>query len=185
MIAQSEIMKIVKEYAKSPQGKAKIKNTYGVEYIEKVDAKKLKRYGEEMKTILFRHMSPLIDSITMDDIIVSTVEPVEGGYRLKISFNPDSLRRDSLYLDGYYGDDALEDIVLLFSRGYHARDYVYGHWVKPGQSIAAFQRTIKSCKDRDPNPFLSKAVEEFNDKTEDWITAKLEGEYDDENSGAP
>ena len=184
MITEKKIMEIIKEYAKSPQGKAQIKQKYGVEYAEKVDKDELKQYGEKMKAILFKHITPLIDSISMNDIIVGDVKETKEGYQLQISFRENSLRRESLYLDGYYGDEELQNIVLLFARGYHARDYVYGYWSKLGQSLSWTQDRIRSKKDREPNPFLKEAVAEFNSSAKGLAIAKLEEKYNDENTEA-
>lgn len=178
-------MKLVKEYANSPEGKKKIKDEYGLIYEEKIDKKKLREYGEQMKEILFKHISPVIDSISIDDIIVGDLEDTKEGWKMQISFNEDNLRRESLYLDEYYGDNELQNIVLLFAKGYHARDYVYGFWTKPGQSVSIAQDRIRSRKDRDPNPFLNNAVAEFNQKTDGYATAILDEKYKNEDSEEP
>ena len=185
MINEQEIMKLVKEYAKSPEGKKKIKETYGIEYSERIDEKSLKAYGEKMKAILFKHTAAVIDSISPDDIIVGDVKETAEGYTLEISFREERLRRESLYVDEYYGDDELQNIVLLFAKGYHARDYVYGFWSKPGEGVTWYQPRIRSRKDREPNPFLKNAVAEFNQSSKGIAVATLEGEYNDENTEAP
>ena len=180
MLSEKDIMELVREYANSPEGKQQIKETCGVEYEEKVDEAKLRKYGEKMKEILFRHINPVIDSISPNDIVVGNLKKTDDGYRMEISFRENSLYRESLYVDGYYGNEQLQNIVLLFAKGYHARDYVYGYWVKPGKNIDVGQMSIRSRKDREPNSFLEEAVKEFNQTANGYAEAILDEKYKQE-----
>ena len=178
MISESLIMRLVRQYANSPQGKREIFRKYGLIYQEDVSTAELSSYGEKMKQILFNHINPLIRSITMDDIIVGTPKKNEKGYwTLRVSFNEGSLQRDSLYYDGY--PQGLNNIVLLFAHGYHARDYVYGWWDLPNQNWYGGNEfvNVRSRKDRDPNNFLYDAVDEFNGSVHGFAVATLEEKY--------
>ena len=171
-------MQLVEQYANSSQGKAEIQKKYGVHYRDKVSKSELIAYGNQMKQILFEHVNKIIKSIKLDDIVVE--EPIidkDGGATLKISFREGSLYRDSLYVDGY--PDGLENIVLLFARGYHASDYVYGWWNLPNQTWYGGSGfvNVRSRKDREPNNFLHEAVAEFNKQTNGFAIAKLEDKY--------
>lgn len=167
MISEKYIMKLVKNYAKSNEGKAAIKAKYGITYEQRFDEKKATAYGEQMRNILFKHVNSVIKSITLDDIEVGDVEVDDSGkYSIKISFDKGSLHRESLRPDLY--PDGLHNIVLLFERGYHAANAVKGEW--HGQYIS-------SRTDREPNSFLNDAVEEFNKLNGKIATATLEGVY--------
>lgn len=124
-ISENYIMKLVREYAKSPEGKQAIREKYGIEYDEKFTRSQVKAYGNKMKKILYNHIHSEIKSISMDDIIVE--EPLlreDGRFEIKLSFREESLHRESLYPDG------LKNIVLLFAKGYRGNSnyfcYVYG-----------------------------------------------------------
>ncbi len=178
MISEKYIMKLVKEYAKSPEGQAEIQKKYGVQYREKIPQSELMAYGEKMKQILFAHINPIIKSITMDDIIVEPPVVNKGGrLSMKISFREGSLHRESLYEDGY--PEGLSNIVLLFARGYHASDYAYGLWGLPNQTWYGGSGfvSVRSRKDREPNHFLHDAVNEFNGSSGGFAVAKLEEKY--------
>lgn len=183
MISEKEIMKLVKEFANSPEGKKKIKEKYGIEYNEKIDPKSLKSFGEKMKQILVEDDTMKEIHIGNNDIIVG--EPVEtkNGWRISISFIEESLKRESLYddyLDGYWGDDPgrktadgdyrrLQDIVLLYTRGYNARNYVYD------RDYGVFGGHSKLS--RPPNSFLKNCVATFNESTPDYIMAMINEDY--------
>lgn len=174
MLEEKYIMELVREWARSDYGKKQIKKTCGVEYRDDTPTAELLAYGNQMKQILFKHISPLISSISPDDIIVEQPKIDEHGvYSLKISFNEERLHRDSLYPNGSsdrFGSYAngIEDIVLLFAHGYHADNYVYGTW---------HNARWKSRKDREPNDFLYDAVDEFNAQNSGFAMATLDEKY--------
>lgn len=175
------IEKLIAEFARSEKGKKAIKKKYGIEYREEVDMAELKKYGERLKEIVYVAIASEIPSFKLDDIIVG--EPFKSekmGYSIKISFNEKGLKRESLY-DEY---DGVQDIVMLFTKGYHARDYVYGHWYRPNMTWYGggdFVR-IRSKKDREPSDFLSKAIATFNKEAKGFAFAQLENEYKTENT---
>lgn len=168
MISEKYIMNLVREYAKTPKGKAEIKRKYGVDYMgDEIDRNELIKYGERMKEILFTHVNRLIRSIRIDDIVVDPpVIDTKGRYTMNIRFKDGVLHRESLYSEGY--PDGLGNVVLLFARGYHARDYVYGS----GES-----NSMRSKKDRAPNNFLYDAVSDFNTMAKGIAVAQLSDKY--------
>lgn len=158
MISEKHIMKKLKEYAKTDAGRAAIKKKYGIDYSERINLEPYRAYGRQMKSILLEYIGGIIHSITEKDILVG--EPnidKKGNISLTISFHEGSLQRPSLYKKGY--PDGVENIVLLFTHGYHAKNYVYGKWSYKRFST---HKPIRSRKDRKPNDFLQRAVEEFN-----------------------
>lgn len=179
MITEDYINKLIEEYAKSPAGKAEIKRKTGITYTDKSPTSMLKAYGEQMKYILYNHVSALIKSITLDDIIVQNpYMDSDGLWRLEISFREGSLHRDSLDDNDY--PEGLNNIVLLFAKGYHARDYVYGLWNTTGNPTShwVYWRDVRSRKDRDGSDFLIQAVNEFNSGAGKGIArAELLGAY--------
>ena len=173
MISESYIMSLVKNYAKSPEGKKAIKETYGIDYDEKFTKTKIKMYANRMKKILFNHIHPLIKSIELNDIVIGEPEYNDDGYcEVHISFAEGSLHRDSLNPTGY--PNGLQNIILLFKKGYHASNQVHGNWTYKGKTVA---EGIWSRESREPNDFLDQAVTEFNNLANDMAIAVLEGEY--------
>lgn len=187
MITEAYIMKLVDEYAKSPAGKAEIKKKYGIDYTGKqgtpggftgkVKSSELIKYGEIMKKVLFIYIQPIIKSITLDDIKVEDpYKNANGQWVVNVSFKEGSLRRDSLDTEDYpYG---IENIVLLFAKGYHANNYAYGLWNVAPPGRAYNFKSVRSRTDREGNDFLIKAVEDFNTNFGKGIAkAELLGDY--------
>jgi hypothetical protein len=175
MISEAHIMKILKQYTETPEGKAFLKKKHGVELAESSEMKqKIKSYGIEMKKILLKYTREVIKSISEKDIIVGMPSQNKSGeMTIKISFRDGALRRESLDPTRY--PEGLENIVLLFTRGYSAGNYVYGHW--EGHDANVSYRKTRSKKQRNPNNFLKRAVVEFNLVMRGKASAKLEGEY--------
>lgn len=172
MISQNEIMKLVKEYAKSPEGKAEIKRVYGIDYDEKFTKATARSYGEKMKRILFAHINSKIKSFDIKDIIVSEVFTDSNGKdSITISFSEEALKRKSLRPDLY--PDGLENIVLLFAHGYHTRHPIYGTWEKPSGNINVWGK-----RSREPSGFLHDAVAEFNAMASGIAFAALDEKYE-------
>lgn len=171
MISESYIMKLVGNWAKTPEGKAEIKRVTGKEYDEKFGVGKAREYGRKMQRILFEKINPIIKSIQLADIIVG--EPVvgeDGQMQLTVSFRDGSLHRESLSPDKY--PEGLNNIVLLFSKGYTARGRVHGVWHKQSGDVETWSR-----KSREPNDFLYRAVAEFNNVAKGKAIAELEDKY--------
>lgn len=179
MITEKYINKLIEQYAKSPAGKAEIKKKTGLEYVDKDPTAMLTTYGEQMKSILYKHVNALIKSITPDDIVVQKpYMDSDGLWRLEVSFREGSLHRDSLDDNDY--PEGLSNIVLLFAKGYHARDYVYGLWNTTGSHTShwVYWKDVRSRKDRDGSDFLIQAVNEFNNGAGKGIArAELLGDY--------
>lgn len=166
MISTNTIMKLVKEYAKSPEGKAEIKRVYGVDYDENFTKQKADSIIKAMKTILFKHVNTVINSIQLDDIVAGELTVEDGKAMARISFKEGSLHRESLIPE--FHPEGIKDIVLLFETGYHASQSVHGLW----HDKETYSRT-----DREPNSFLQDAVEEFNNKYKGTAIARLDGVY--------
>lgn len=170
MLSQKYIMNLLREYASSPAGKKQIKKKYGAEYVGTYLTKsQMKQYGEKLKATLLDYITPLIKSITADDIIVGEpwMNKKTKEWRLNISFNEENLARKSLV-----PGQRLNNIVLLFTKGYHASRQVYGEWVTPNGT-----KYIASRVQRDPNDFLQRAVDMFNAESNGVVKAQLSGRY--------
>lgn len=173
MITESYIMKLIRDYASSPAGKNAIKKKTGLTYVDNDPGAILMMYGEKMKAILFEHVYALIKSITMDDIVVGKPYQNESGiWSIDISFREGSLHRDSLDLENY--QDGLNNIVLLFAKGYRASNYVYGWWVTKFGNHGK----VLSRRERAGSDFLIRAVNDFNEEYgKDIAVAALVGDY--------
>lgn len=186
MLSEEFIMEKLKRYANSPQGKKKIKEMYGIDYGEdsKSAKKEMIKEAKIMREILYKHITTTFEnddeirermkSFKLEDIIIGTPKKVKDKWGIMLSFNEKALERESLYEDKY--PDGVEDIVLLLTKGYHAKDYVYG-WYYTGRGYGMDWARIQSLKDRDPEPFLQNAVNEFNEKNTSEAKAALVGEY--------
>jgi len=170
MISEKFIMEKVKEYAASPSGRKAIKEKHGIDYMlvdGKVAAARMSAVALKARQILFRHISEVIGSINIDDIIIG--EPVikkDGTVQIMLSFREDALARQSLQPNKY--PRGIEDIVLHFSRGWNAKGAVFGSW----HGSNTWSRRAKAS-DR----FLFDAVEEINLQVKGMATAELKGEY--------
>jgi len=166
-------MKLVREYAKSPEGKQAIKEKYGVDYDEKFTKARMRSCGNKMKKILYKHIHAEIKSVSLDDIIVNEPSQGEDGlFEIKLSFREGSLHRDSLYPDAY--PEGLSNIVLLFTKGYNASRSVHGDWTYNGKTVAS---DIWGKRRRVKSTFLDDAVAEFNSTANGVATASLDGIY--------
>jgi hypothetical protein len=105
-------------------------------------------------------------NITGDDLIISgaTINK-DGDFEIRMHWNPKAIRRDSLYLDSSKYD-GVDDIVALFSHGYHAKAYAYGYWKRPGFWGNIGFLPARSMKDRDADPSIINAVARFNSEHE-------------------
>ena len=174
MISEKYIMNRLKDWANSPAGKKVIKKKTGLMYDGDFKYSDIKKYAEVMKEYLFTHTSAVIKSIDRNDITISRIQKLKtGGYKVNISFEEEALKRESLseYSDG------LNNIVLLFSKGYEIKDEKYvprGDWRYKGVLV---QENIRAKRRRMPHPFLENAVREFNNQTPEYIEAQLENEY--------
>lgn len=174
MLTEKYIQTLIDEYAKTPYGRSEIKKVYGVDYTgNKVCPVDLTSMANEMKTILFKYISDAINSSTfnLSDIKIGKTKKSSKmwEWEITISIDEEALKRESLYPEKY--PDGLGDLVLLYSRGYDARDYVHGYNRKKG-------RYMWSIRHRPANTFLEKAIQEFNNKYNTGATeAELKAPY--------
>ena len=180
MISEAQILEYIKQYSETKEGKEKIaKVTRGrpfvPEYtawgdsISKEERAFMKSVGSDMVEILYDRISGVVKSFRIEDIIIGEPYKVGDQYGISISFNEEALRRESLVPDRY--PDGVSNIIRLFVTGYHARNNVRGPWMTHGGIV------VDSVKDREPNSFMSDAVNEFNMKFKDIARASLAEEY--------
>ena len=173
-LSKAELEAGIEKVSRTREGKAAISSAIGKKNAKfvarfydgsskaKADRDKMNLKAEEMKEILFRHLTAdtqtdgrrgLAD-FPKDAIIIG--KPVAigntGDYRIDISFDADSLRRQSLSPDAY--PEGITDIISLFVHGYNAKGSVVGSW--HGED------NVWSLRHRDSNDFMARAVEEFN-----------------------
>lgn len=173
-LSQAELEAVIEKVSRTREGKAAISSAIGKKNAKfvarfddgsskaKADRDKMNLKAEEMKEVLFRHLTAdtqtngrrgLAD-FPKGAIIIG--KPVAigntGDYRIDISFDANSLRRQSLSPDAY--PEGITDIISLFVHGYNAKGSVIGSW--HGED------NVWSLRHRDPNDFMSRAVEEFN-----------------------
>lgn len=92
--------------------------------------------------------------ITEADLILSEPETTENGdFVVRLSWNPESIHRESLYREGY--PNGVEDIVAVFTSSKERRNHVYGYWHGSTEKI----RSRKAAR-RDT--FIQDAINAFN-----------------------
>lgn len=191
-LSQAEIESLIEQVSRTPSGKTAIQNAMGgkrkrrfvarfqgdADYKMSASEKAaMLTKAEQMKSILHKHITT--DTAVGDRkglanfpeaaIIVGKPRPIgnSGNYEISISFDSDSLRRQSLDPSAY--PEGITDIVKLFVKGYNAHGSVFGEW--HGEQTA-------SLRHRDPNSFMKDAVQEFNDNNKDGgVVAVLSTKY--------
>ena len=178
LLSKKDILALIDEYSKTPEGAKEIKKRTKGEFIAQeagdahiraVDDQEIDSICRNMKAILFKHISRLIKSFRQEDIIIFPPEVKNGMCEVKIGFNEEALHRKSLNPERY--PEGLNDVVKLFVTGYRAKGTVKGIWVGHGDE------EIWSRRSRDANDFMSLAVREFNSKYGQVATAELGEEY--------
>ena len=190
-LSQAELEAVIEKVSRTREGKAAIRSAIGKKNAKfvarfddgsskaKADRGKMNLKAEEMKEILFRHLTAdtqtdgrrgLAD-FPKDAIIIGKQVAIgnTGDYRIDISFDADSLRRQSLSPDAY--PEGITDIISLFVHGYNATGSVVGSW--HGED------NVWSLRHRDSNDFMARAVEEFNDNNngDGFVQAILMDKY--------
>lgn len=177
MLSDKYILSLIKKYADTPTGKKKIaehqKGVFRAEYAKgntsSKSIKEMSQIGQDMRDILFEKISKVVKSFRIEDIIVDPPVYSEGKYTISISFNKEALHRDSLAPERF--PEGISNIIKLFVNGYDARAGVLGVWKGHGDE------EIWSIRHRDPNSFMSDAVDEFNKKYTNIARAELGDEY--------
>jgi len=171
MLSEKSIMKIVRAYAASPRGKKAIKDKCGIDYDPNTDMgrslAKMRKIAESARQILHRHISSVIGSIDLNEIVIG--EPKtnkDGEVHITLSFREDALFRQSLQPQKF--PHGIEDIVLHFARGWNAKGAVFGSW----HGTDTWSRRAKN-----PERFLTEAILEINERVKGVAVAKLKGEY--------
>ena len=127
------------------------------------------RYAEEAKRFIIASLPDELKGgsahpISESDLQVGPVEITPSGdFLIRMWWNPTAVHRESLYEEEY---DGIDDIVQLFSNGYHAKSYAYGWWDGHSgrYSLRGTENSVwvRSRISRDPKPFLEAAVAAFN-----------------------
>jgi|GEM_PF-1706477 len=169
VISKNEIMKKVKKFAKTSQGRKKIKDKTGISYDPNgLSFKDLKKLGAMARKILHSHIQPVVASVTLDDILISeSSKKRDGTIEIKLSFREGALFRESLQPSRYSG---VENIVIHFAKGWTARDYVWGSW--------SGKTNIRSRIAEVPNSFLNDAISSFNAQAKGVAVARLIDDFE-------
>ena len=178
MISDSDIMKKLNAYAKTPTGKKRMgtclkKAQETGKPLASGEVVPSKKHMSEMASALVemirRRFPASIADVGNTLTATKPIRKSDGSYEVTLKFDHGSLHRDSLEND--LGYDGIDNIVALFNNGYHAKNYVYGWWNghRPtGESVYRSGSTqgeyawIRSEKEREALQFMQEAVEEFN-----------------------
>ena len=160
-------------WVKSPAGQKKLRASQraaarsGKQFGSGESQKKLAtHFADKLMDILASHITEAGYDFA-DYLGVVHAETNESGQlEVHINFDPEDIRRPSMYEAGY--PEGVYDIVALMNRGYRADDHVYGQW--RGASV-------KSVQARDGLHFLEAAIEEFNTRYAGTATAILNEKY--------
>lgn len=161
-------------WAKSPAGQKKLQAAQkkavkaGKAFGSIQDQEKLAAYyGDRLISILDRHITAAgYEFADYLGVVRTGFDESSGQFEVHINFDPDEIRRPSLYEDGY--SEGVYDIVALLNRGYRAEDHVYGQW---------HGAAVKSLQARDGLHFLEAAVDEFNQRYAGVATVVLNEKY--------
>lgn len=163
------LKRVIKEYAASDAGKADIKEQIGVTYDPKFTKGTAKRYVELLRHNIYVAIRERIESFSPASISCSEVRVgTNGRFYADIILNAAALRRESLYPEKY--PEGVDNIVLHFVHGWHAKNYAYGVW----RDRSSF--TV-SRKDKEPDSFLEDVVNEFNSAMGEIAIAYIDPKY--------
>lgn len=199
-ISLDPIMKKVSAYARSSNGKLKMKQC-----IDKYVADGISKTASGYKVITEKDMwnaaTKLIKALQdtarsyslpssvmehFDKLKCSNIHKMPDGSSVIYVYFGGDLHRDSLYSEGY---DGVRNIIALLNNGYRAKDYVYGWWnnhTPTGDSqyrsggFDAQDAWIRSRKDREGLNFIGQAIQDFNKNygSDFNVTAVAGDDYD-------
>ena len=170
MISEKVIMEKLREFAASSAGKKAIKEKHGVDFVplhSRVAAARMSAIAFKARQILHRHISAVIDSIKLEDILIG--EPFidkTGMANITLSFKEVVLFRPSLQPSKY--SRGIDDIVLHFTHGWNAKGAVFGSW----HGANTWSRRAKLSDN-----FLQKALDEINLQIKNIAVAELKDSY--------
>lgn len=195
MIDESKILNKIQEYAESTTGKRKMKQRIkqavdGSAPIYKnaqiIDEAKMQKMANDLVRMIQKRIPKSIRSTGSTLTASAPVKKQNGSYIVTLSFDQDSLHRDSL--ENSLGYDGIRNIVAMFNNGVHAEHYVYGYWNGHKRKSRSVLRSksdendfawIRSEKDREALYFMQDAEAEFNQKYGDKynVTVSLGADY--------
>lgn len=112
------------------------------------------------------------------------IKRANGSWQINLSISESHLYRPSLHKEGSrveYTGEGINDIIALITSGYKTRGRVYGYWVDwsytrgyqrkaglrrvhRGEDMGEKSVLISNKVRREPNPFVKRVIERFNDK---------------------
>lgn len=129
----------------------------------------VRELAQELCQMIEANAASLPESVRANVASVAPHRPQKGrGGSIKAEINFESvwLSRESLIPERYGG---IDNIIVLFEKGYHANGQVFGEW--HGQRVG-------SLTEREGLGFIADAVNDFNEKYESLgIVATVQGEY--------
>ncbi len=176
MISGKYINHLLYEYMKTPEGKKNI--GYQLGKSKTYSKEEMLLFGNKMKDILYDHIVNMTTTdengrtinplryFKKDDILVGKPVLRNGvEFQIKISFREGSLTRESFSPDER---GQLENIILLFAKGYDAGKYTYGEFRG---------NKTRSRRAANSSDYLLKAVRQFNNENNGVAMATLEDKY--------
>lgn len=195
------IMGKVSAYAKSPEGKARMKKHIqeyrenGVNETAAGDKLLTDSTIREAAVKFIEILKKTADGCDLPESVMAHINGLhsgsilktKNGYEVPLYFSGD-LHRDSLENDRReYG--GIDNIVALFNNGQHAQNYVYGRWY--GHSLTSGDGVlrsgsqgdfawVKSKKEREGLRFIQRAITDFNAKYGSYynVTVVAGSDYD-------
>lgn len=180
MINESQILSKIQGYANTTSGERKMKQRIkqaadGSIPLAKnrqiVDEAKMQKMANDLVRMIQKRIPKSIRSTGSTLTASAPVKRGDESYVITLSFDQESLHRDSLEND--LGYDGIRNIVAMFNNGVHAEHYVYGYWKGCKQKSKSVLRSgsgdndfawIRSKKDREALHFMQDAEAEFNQK---------------------
>lgn len=171
----SSFTKMCENYIKTPEGQKLVAHRKDDIISGKASAvgsgivtlETMKLMGQKMKDILYGEIVNVIPSFDIGAIEISEPQKQsDGNYGISITIASNALHRDSLWQDGY--PNGVDNIVLLFEKGWSASNSVYGKW---------HGKNISSRVYNPPNDFMQRAVDAFNSYAVKGAKAELGDTY--------
>lgn len=170
MYTAADINAMIKSWTESPAGKARLRQEGVGIYTESEMQLIATKLRNDIVNAFFALQSTPLTSANAGVFDMRRVAVTNTGKNsLQISFNPASLKRNSLmrYPGPGYTGSGIKDIFALFTQGWHARAYVYGNWYAADQSgwrgdhNRRDDRTIRSRRYYPGNPFITHVVNAY------------------------
>lgn len=189
MYTEKDIMDELRKFVHSKEGQKYLADQgvsvggYSQEEIVRISEELRQKIIDGYYNAITENRSEASQSIE-EFIVGSPVKRASGSWQINLSISEKHLYRPSLHKEGSrneYTGEGIKDIIALITSGYKTNGRVYGYWVDwsytrgyerkfgtrrvhSGEDMGEKSVLISNKVRREPNPFIKRIVEEFNEK---------------------